>query len=183
MRLLAAHVLLLVTFTHGVANAEVKDVAPGGFTVVHAVTVAATRGEVWLAAVNDIGSWWSSSHTVSGDASRLSIDARPQGCFCESLGQAGGVTHLTVTFVNREVLLRMTGALGPLGLMGVDGNMLWEFDDADGATRVRFTYVVGGYSPDGLDKIADAVDYVIGEALTRMQTYVETGSPEAVPIG
>ena len=86
--------------------------------------------------------------------------------------------HLTVTMVNPTVVLRMTGGLGPLGLMGVDGNMTWEFDDVPDGTRVRFTYAVGGYRDGGLNQIADAVDYVIGEALLRLKNFAETGSPE-----
>jgi hypothetical protein len=70
-------------------------------------------------------------------------------------------------------MLRMTGGLGPLGLMGVNGNFTWEFFDADGGTRVRFTYAIGGYHADGLDGLAEPVDEVIGDALLRMQTYVE----------
>ena len=113
--------------------------------------------------------------TVSGDAARLSIDARPLGCFCETLGADDGVTHLVVTTASRGVMLRMTGGLGPLGLMGVNGNMTWEFFDAeeDNATRVRFTYAVGGYSPDGLDTLAEPVDNVVGDALERLTSHVE----------
>ena len=62
--------------------------------------------------------------------------------------------------------------------MGLDGNMTWEFEDAEEGTRVRFTYAVGGYSPMGLDTIAPAVDGVIGEALGRLKRYIETGCPE-----
>jgi hypothetical protein len=63
--------------------------------------------------------------------------------------------------------------------MGVGGNMTWEFFDAEeGGTRVKFAYAVGGYRPGGLDAIAAPVDNVIGEALTRLKTYVETGSPD-----
>ena len=101
-----------------------------------------------------------------------------QGCFCESLGDGAGIVHLTVTTVNPTVFLRMSGGLGPLGLMGLDGNMTWEFEDAEKGTLVRFTYAVGGYSPDGLDTIAPAVDGVLSEALDRLKRYVETGSPE-----
>ncbi len=71
----------------------------------------------------------------------------------------------------------MTGGLGPLGLLGVDGNMTWEFFDADNGTTVRFSYAVGGYRPGGLDEFAGPVDYVIGEALQRMKAYAETGDP------
>ena len=160
--------------------AEVTAAGPGGFALVHEVTVNAERIDAWQAAVNDIGEWWSDDHTISGHAAAMTIDPRPLGCFCEALPNGGGVTHLTVTFVNPNVLLRMTGGLGPLGLMGVDGNMIWEFFDTETGTRIKFAYTVGGFSPDGLDSIAPAVDYVIGEALQRLKAYIETG--EADPI-
>ena len=164
------------------AFAEVSDSAANGFTTVNEVVIDAGRAESWVAAVDSVGQWWSSDHTVSGDAARMSINTDLQGCFCESLGQKAGVVHLTVTMVNPTHLLRMTGGLGPLGLMGVEGNMTWEFEDADAGTRVRFTYAIGGYSKDGLDQIAPAVDFVIGEALNRLKAYVETGNPEIAPI-
>ena len=164
------------------AFAEVSDSAANGFTTVNEVVIDAGRAESWVAAVDSVGQWWSSDHTVSGDAARMSINTDLQGCFCESLGEKAGVVHLTVTMVNPTHLLRMTGGLGPLGLMGVEGNMTWEFEDADAGTRVRFTYAIGGYSKDGLDQIAPAVDFVIGEALNRLKAYVETGNPEIAPI-
>ncbi len=120
---------------------------------------------------------------MSGDASRLSITAVPQGCFCETFGEGAGVVHLMTTMVNPGVIIRLTGGLGPLGLMGVNGNMTWEFETVEGGTKVTFTYAVGGYRKDGLDKVAEPVDYVIGEALARLQAYVETGDPENADIG
>jgi hypothetical protein len=66
--------------------------------------------------------------------------------------------------------------------MGVNGNMTWEFLDADEGTRVRFTYAVGGYAKDGMETLAPAVDYVIGEALDRLKAYVETGNPETADL-
>ncbi len=161
------------------SGGEVLDAGPGGFSLVHEVTISASRAEVWAAAVSRVGQWWSSDHTISGNAANMSIDPVPQGCFCEAIGEHAGVVHLTVTFVNPNVLLRLTGGLGPLGLMGVDGNMTWEFFDADEGTRVKFTYAVGGYRPGGLDTVAGPVDDVIGEALGRLKQYVETGTPDA----
>jgi len=70
-----------------------------------------------------------------------------------------------------------------LGLMGVSGNMTWEFEDSDGGTRVKFTYAVGGYRAGGLDAISVSVDYVLGEALARMKAYIETGDAENAVIG
>ncbi len=155
------------------ALSEVLDAGAAGFTVRHEVLVSAPRAEVWRAAVDDVGNWWNADHTVGGDATRLHIDARPLGCFCERLAGDDGVVHLMVTTVSREVLLRLTGGLGPLGLMGVNGNMTWEFFDAEEGTRLRFTYAVGGYRDGGLLELAGPVDGVITEALLRLKAHAE----------
>jgi hypothetical protein len=84
---------------------------------------------------------------------------------------------MSVSFVNPGVMLRLTGGLGPLGLMGAAGNMTWEFDDAETGTVVTLQYAVGGYMPEGLDTIAEPVDGVLVEQLTRLKSFVETGSP------
>jgi len=160
------------------AFAEVQDAAANGFTTVHQVEIAATRLDVWNAAIGEVGQWWSSDHTISGDAANLRIDPQLLGCFCERFGQKAGVVHLTVTMINPTILLRLTGGLGPLGLMGVDGNMTWEFADSGEGTLVTFTYAVGGYRAGGLEELAGPVDYVIGEALMRMKTFIETGDPD-----
>jgi len=175
--------LLVLALNASGALAEVTDAGVGGFVSVHEVIIDASRQDAWKAAIEDIGSWWSADHTVSGDASRLSITAVPQGCFCESFGPGAGVVHLTVTMVNPGVVIRLTGGLGPLGLMGVNGNMTWEFDDAEEGTKVKFTYAVGGYRPEGLDTIAEPVDFVIGEALTRLKAHIESADPENADIG
>ena len=175
MRRLFALALLLATG----ADAEVISSAAGGFELRHEIEVPVSRSAAWDVAVSSVGAWWGSAHTVSGDAANLSIDARPLGCFCEAVGADGAVVHLTVTFVNPAVILRMTGGLGPLGLMGVDGNMTWEFMESPGGSRIRFSYAVGGYHPEGLDTLAPAVDLVIGEALQRLAAYLVSGDPDA----
>lgn len=173
MRWLVGAVLLVVGALSDIATAELVDADEHGFTLVHEVTVQASRVDAWAAAVDEIANWWDADHTISGDTALLSIDTRPLGCFCEAT--AGGVVHLVVTTVNEGVILRMTGGLGPLGLMGVNGNMTWEFFDEEGGTRIRFYYAVGGYSPDGLDSVAEPVDFVIGAALQRLKTYIDGG--------
>ena len=162
--------------------AEVIDAAPNGFSLVHEVTVSRTRQDAWRAAVNDVGKWWSSDHTITGNAANMSIDPVPQGCFCEAIGDSGGVVHMTVTFANPNVLLRLTGGLGPLGLLGVDGNMTWEFEDGEDGTTIRFSYAVGGYRPGGLDEMAGPVDYVIGEALQRLKAHIDAGDADAASV-
>jgi len=172
--------LLAAIASAGSALAEVRDSSAIGFTVVHEAVVQADRMAAWRAATLDVGQWWSDDHTITGDARRMSIDAVPLGCFCETLGNDAGVVHLTVTFANPGVLLRLTGGLGPLGLMGVNGNMTWEFDTADEGTRIRFTYAVGGYRAGGLDGVAPPVDAVIGDALSRLKNHIEQGGADDI---
>jgi uncharacterized protein YndB with AHSA1/START domain len=155
------------------ADAEVVDSAASGFTTQHSVTIAAPRAEVYRAAVARIGSWWSDDHTVSGHAANLYLEAKTQGCFCERLGEQGGVVHMTVTFVNPTVMLRLTGGLGPLGLMGASGNMTWEFADGGEGTTVTWSYAVGGYVSGGFEPLAGAVDAVLAEQLDRLKEFVE----------
>ena len=111
--------LAAITMLGSSVFAEVTDSAPNGFTTVHEVTVNAPRARVWQAAVDEIGQWWSDDHTINGDAGSMFIRSVPHGCFCETFENGGGVVHMTVTFVNPGIILRLTGGLGPLGLMGV----------------------------------------------------------------
>lgn len=167
---------------YGPAAADVVAAEAGGFKIASKVTVDASREEAWRAATKHVDKWWSADHTISGDAGRLNIDAKPQGCFCESLGKNSGVVHMTVTMVSPPMVLRLTGGLGPLGLMGVEGNMTWEFDEVGNATEVTFTYAVGGFRPGGLDVLATPVDSVVADALKRLQAYIDTGDPEYVGV-
>lgn len=173
--------VLIAACATSAVRAEVLDSAANGFTIRHVVTIDADRQTVYQAAVTHIGDWWSSDHTVSGYAENLYLIDKIQGCFCERLGDGSGLVHLSVSFVNPGVMLRLTGGLGPLGLMGVSGNMTWEFDETDDGTVVTLQYAVGGYMPGGLDTIADPVDGVLVEQMTRLASFVETGSPVAAP--
>lgn len=176
--LVTALATLAICAVFSAAQAEVLDADGHGFTIRIHTKVNAERSAVYKAAVENIGGWWHSGHTISGFANNLYIDASVPGCFCENLGQEGGIVHMLVTYVSPGVVVRLTGGLGPLGLMGVEGNMTWEFDDAVEGTVVTLNYSVGGYYPDGLDSIAPAVDGVLEEAMTRLASFVETGSPE-----
>lgn len=169
--------ILAAIFTYSSLYAEVLDSAANGFTVKNTVLIEADRGVVYQAAMANVGSWWSSDHTVSGNAANLYMDARVLGCFCERLGDGAGLVHLSISFINPGVLVRFNGGLGPLGLMGVAGNMTWEFETVDEGTLVTIEYAIGGYMPGGLDSIAAPVDDVLFDALARLAAYVQDAEP------
>lgn len=160
----------------GTAHAEVADKGPAGFQVRHVALIAAPPARV-RAAVLDIGKWWNSDHTYSGDARNLSIDA--SGCFCEKLPD-GLVRHMSVVYSAPDAL-RMSGALGPLATTGASGHLGLLFGKtADpNKTQLTLTYDVGGYAKGGLAETwAGPVDGVLGEQVARLKTYVETGRPK-----
>lgn len=172
-RLKALTASLIASLIATQANGEVLNAAPGGFTISYQTEISAARIDVYNAAVNNIGDWWSDDHTYTGNAGNMYIEAKTQGCFCEKLGVDGGVVHLVVTFVNPGEMLRLTGGLGPLGLMGVNGNMTWEFTDSEEGTIVTLNYALGGYMDGGLDSIAEAVDGVLVGQMTSLKAFVE----------
>ena len=173
-KLFAAAITLTMA---GVSNAEILDAAANGFTLRYQVTIEADRFEVYRAATSEISQWWSSDHTVSGNAANMSINSTVPGCFCEALGDSAGVVHMTVSFANPGVMIRLTGGLGPLGLVGATGNMTWEFDTVGNGTVITLQYAVGGYMQGGLGTLATEVDSVLTEAMDRLKLYIETGSP------
>jgi uncharacterized protein YndB with AHSA1/START domain len=153
--------------------AAVVTLAANGFLVRHEVAVAAPPAKVYEALAGKVGSWWSSKHTYSGDAANLSIDARAGGCFCEKLKDGGSVEHMRVVFVAPNSAVRMSGALGPLQAHGLAGSLTWRLVPAGDATTLSVTYSVGGFMDGGFEKIAPAVDGVLGEQVQRLKSYAE----------
>ena len=157
-----------------VAHGAVVDASPAGFTVENSETVPVTADAAWQALVADVGRWWPADHTWWGDASKLSIDARAGGCFCEIDGPRQA-WHMSVHFVDPGKLLRMTGGLGPLQGLGLHGALEWRLAAVEGGTRITLHYRVGGYSPDDLSKFAPVVDQVQAQQLGGLARHLRGG--------
>ncbi|HYM86875.1 MAG TPA: SRPBCC domain-containing protein, partial [Pseudoxanthomonas sp.] len=89
--------------------------------------------------------------------------------------------HMTVTFVDPGKLMRMTGGLGPLQGMGLDGALEWRFVAENGGTRITLWYRAGGYTPDDLTKFVPVVDKVQGLQLGGLAEYLRKLKPAAKP--
>ena len=159
------------------ASAAVADSSSNGFTVKIAVTIQAAPEEVYRRVVHNVGDWWSSAHTFSGDAHNLSIAEKPAGCFCERLPNGGGVRHLEVINFAPGKTLVLSGALGPLQSIAATGNMSFQLSATPGGTKLEVTYAVVGYLAAGMNTWAGPVDTVLTEQLTRLKNYVERGNP------
>ena len=158
-----------------VATAEVTAVGAAGFEVREQAHFAAAPDVVYAALLSP-KRWWDSKHTYSGDARNLTLDAKADGCWCETLPGGGSVEHLSIVYLAPNKAIRFRGALGPLQAMGVAGSMTIKLTAAAGGTDLTLTYAVGGYSKDGFDDLSKAVDSVLGSQVGRLRKLVETGS-------
>lgn len=172
MRAPKAIALFALIVGAGAARAEVLDNQPGGFTISHKVTIAASPAKVWLA-LGRIGGWWDPNHTYSGNAANLAIDLRPGGFFTETLPSGGAVRHMVVVYADPGKTLRLQGGLGPLQAFGVSGSLTFAMKAGGAGTVLVETYDVGGHAPGGLDKLAGPVDGVLSHQVDRLVAYAE----------
>jgi len=167
MRLLLFSLPLLAA---GPASAEVLSASPTGFEVQEVVNLVVPQPSAY-AAFGQVGQWWNKEHTYSGEASRMSLQLRPGGCFCEPLEGGGGVEHMRVTYLKPGEQIVLTGSLGPLLYQATAGVMDVRFERIAGGTRVTLNYRAAGFAKGDGDKMAPLVDQVLAEQMKRYRIY------------
>jgi uncharacterized protein YndB with AHSA1/START domain len=179
-RMIAALAAIAIVAIAPTARAEVASVGPAAFLVQAEAEVAAPPERVWRA-LTRLGRWWDGEHTYSGDASRLDLDLRAGGCWCERWARGQSVEHGRVVLVmEREHVrtLRVVGGLGPLQELGASGVLTFTIAPHATGTRLTMTYRVTGDAGLGLDQMAPLVDMVLMEQFARLSRYSATGSPD-----
>ncbi|MBC7768002.1 MAG: SRPBCC family protein [Phycisphaerales bacterium] len=178
MRLLIAAAALAALLVSP-ARAEVVSASPGAFFIQAETEVPVPPEEAWRA-LTSLNRWWNSTHTYSGDARRLSLEARAGGCWCERWdGQS--VEHARVVLVmEREGVrtLRAVGGLGPLQDMGAIGVMTFTVAPHASGAKITMTYRVAGEPGLNLEPLAPLVDQVLVEQIGRLSRYTASGSPD-----
>lgn len=145
-----------------------------GFVTESIVSIHASANHVWDT-LGEVSNWWDSHHSFSLDAKNLVLDLRVGGYFLEQMGGGQGVIHSTVIFSKRGELLRLSGALGPLQMLGAHGTLTLEFKQNESGIELHAMYVVVGRN---LQDWAAAVEQVLDQQLIRLKNFVETGDPE-----
>jgi len=163
MRYCFGRATAVLLFSCSPAYADVVAKAPDGMTI-RIVAEAPIDGDAAWARLVDVATWWGSSHSYSGDAKSLSLDARAGGCWCE-IWAGGEVEHGRVALVMPKQMLRVAGAFGPLQDLGVSAAMTFTLADGAtaGTTRLTLDYKAVGSSLSGLDRMAPLVDQVLPE--------------------
>lgn len=156
------------------SHATVTHSASNGFAIELSTTIKAPPIMLYRTLIRDISRWWDPEHTYSGESANLYIEDKVPGCFCEKLNERPAVQHMAVIYTAPGELLRMQGGLGPLQSMAATGTMSWSFAKKEkGSTEIRLSYHVSGYAPEGLDKLAAAVDGVLHHQLQRFKDFAE----------
>ena len=148
------------------AYAEIISASDTHFVLRHEATDARSAEDLWERLINP-ASWWHPDHTYSGDAANLSLDPRAGGLWRESW-DGGSVAHGEVLLVETGKMLRMNAPFGPL--QGVGAYTIWTITitpDGD-ASRVVFDEVSTAPAGTGMDELAEAVDFVKTEAISRL---------------
>ena len=164
--------LLALVFGRSLALGEVVSSNESGFQIQIQQTIHADVHDCFRQALR-IQQWWSSDHTYSGDQKNLYLEPKPGGWFGEKLPEGGFVKHLELIHLAPNKLIRLTGGLGPLQEMGVNGALTLKFEQMELDTMVTLTYHVSGFAPSGLDKIAPAVNHVLSEQIDNLKEAVE----------
>lgn len=179
MRVLAAIMVCATLALAPSARAEVASAAPSVFEIRAESSVSVPPERVWTA-LGEIGRWWNSSHTYSGDAANMTMPLEAGACFCERWGNGQSVAHGQVVLVMEHEgvrTLRFIGGLGPLQASGVTGVMTWTVAPDPAGAKITMHYRAAGDAGLGLDAMAPLVDQVLTEQFGRLARYTETGAP------
>lgn len=157
----------------GSGAAAVSERFAGGFALSYEATIA-VDGHTALRQFGRLPRWWDPDHTFSGEARALRMDLRPGGCFCEAR-RGLFVRHLEVVRIEAGKRVVLTGALGPLQTMAVQGVLTVEIEPAkpgDGH-KLRWSYRVSGDEPAKLGQWADGVDRVMSSQFQRFVQHLK----------
>ncbi|GAA0214514.1 SRPBCC family protein [Kangiella japonica] len=170
MKLLTALLsLVLATFATSSAKALVSTQSKQHFSINIETTIKAPAEEVYQQFLS-VGDWWESSHTWFGDATKMYIEPKANGCFCEVNGDKEAM-HMTVSMVMPNKNVQMLGGLGPLQSMGVYGHMSWSFEEkTKGLTTLTMTYLVKGFVGEESEMMAKAVDSVLNTQIKNLES-------------
>ncbi|HWQ86028.1 hypothetical protein [Brevundimonas sp.] len=157
------------------AAAEVVERSADHFVLRFELGLETTPEDIY-GAVGDIGRWWDSAHTYSGDAANMTLPLEVGACFCEALADGKTFEHGRVVQADPGTGVLLEAPLGPL--RGRATVAQWSIGWSGGGRgyALILTYVVRGA---GLGAMADPVNGMMSVQFARLAHYVEYGEPPA----
>lgn len=155
------------------AAAEVVERSADHFVLRFEVGLETTPEDIY-GAVGEVGRWWDSAHTYSGDAANMTLPLEAGACFCEAMANGTAFEHGRVVQADPGTGVLVDAPLGPLRGRAVTAQWSIGWSGANRGYTLVMTYVVRG---PGLGAMADPVDGVMGVQFSRLARYVEYGEP------
>ena len=166
---IAALVTALFAFASP-ASAEVVQRTADSFTLRYAVGAEIDPGDI-PGVMTEVGKWWDSAHTYSGDAGNITVDLRPGGCWCERLADGSAFEHARAISVEADRLV-FDAPFGPLKGKTTRAMLTVTWPPANMGRTPTWTMIVEG---PGIGAMADPVDGVMGAGFARFIYYLERG--------
>ena len=162
----------LLDLDSGLSKAPARPMEPTesslAIDIAQELTFTRPRPEVF-AALSLVSSWWGPPY-VSPAATDLRLEPRLGGPFEEVWGSTGGRLLATVTALERDRTMELTGAFH-FGL--VYGVVLFQLDDAGTGTRLSFSHRgIGSVSDEAAATFADGWKQLL---TVRLVALVEEG--------
>lgn len=157
------------------AAAEVVERSADHFVLRYEVGLETTPEDIY-GAVGEVGKWWDSAHTYSGDAANLTLPLVVGACFCERLADGTEFEHGRVTAADPETGVLLAAPLGPLKGKTTRADLSIGWSAANRGWTLVMTYVVRG---PGVGAWADGVDAVMQVQYGRLMHFVEYGEAPA----
>ncbi|GAA0640179.1 ATPase [Brevundimonas lenta] len=156
--------------TASAADAEVVARTADSFTLRYEVGAGIDPGDIPGTLV-DVGRWWDSAHTYSGDAANITVDLTPGGCWCEKLADGTQFEHARVVSVEPARIV-FEAPFGPLKGKATSAVLTVTWPPANRGWTPTWVMTVEG---PGLGAMADGVDGVMGAGFQRWMRYLERG--------
>lgn len=159
------------------AAAQVIERSEDHFVLRHEIDLEYPPEDMWTA-LGQIGEWWDSAHTYSGDASNMSVTLEPGACFCERLADGTDFEHGRVVEADPETGVLFDAPLGPLKGKATMArwSVGWTGSPMGAGTRLVITYVVRG---PGVGAWAEGVDSVMRIQYGRYSHFMHYGETPA----
>jgi DNA-binding transcriptional ArsR family regulator len=138
------------------------------------VVVAGSRHAVFEAITERIGEWWGYP-ALDPRATGLSLQPGLGGKFVEHWGDKGGQVIATLTGVEFDRHVRLTG---PFHYGLAVGDATFDLDDAPGGTLVRFSFRALGPIDPAISEASESGWTTL--VASRLKALLETGSPDGV---
>jgi DNA-binding transcriptional ArsR family regulator len=154
-------------------EAEQVDSSRPSVDVALDVVIAGSRPLVFESITARIDQWWGPP-AMDARATGVSLEAGLGGRFVEHWGDTGGQMLATVTGLEADRHVRLTGPFH-FGLALADAT--FDLDDAPGGTLVRFSFqAVGAIDPADVEGIESGWTTLVA---SRLKAVVETGSAKS----